>query len=235
MTEQVFVLLVEDFRYADGQGRISKLVIDRGTMEVRECVPLINGKSHYSFPFVMHESGKVYICPENSCAGGLPIYEYHEPEGRCLFVREMSNQPLTDAVVAEVFGDRYMLSTRLPDANGKRLWVWKQENGSFSADALYSIDFQESVARNAGAMFKVGEDWYRPAQKCNQWYGHAISLQRVMMDNDKLYFEEVRRLTDQAGMHTFNVHDGVIVVDRKRFRIPWLSRLVYAFWKKKDL
>ena len=94
---------------------------------------------------------------------------------------------------------------------------------------------QESVARNAGAMFKVGEDWYRPAQECNKWYGHAISLQRVMMDNDKLYFEEVRRLTDQAGMHTFNVHDGVIVVDRKRFRIPWLSRLVYAFWKKKDL
>ncbi|MBP3758163.1 MAG: hypothetical protein J6I61_12915 [Prevotella sp.] len=200
--EEHIELLVEDFRFADGQGRISKVLIDRHKMAITGRRVLLEG-GHYSFPAILREDGKVMIYPEHSRQGRLDLYVYDADSETCSFVRTLSDQPLTDAVIYR--GEIY--STAVPDANGR---VLSKGNRKYC--------FDECIARNAGLFFEYEGKTYRPAQECNRWYGHALSIQ--LYENDS--FREVVRI---SNVHTFNHFHGITAVDRKRSPFQWLYRL----------
>lgn len=239
-------LLVEDYRYAEGLGRISRIIVDRKRGAIVSCKTILRG-GHYSFPAILRENGKVYLYPEQSRQGKLELYEYCPKTETCEYVQTLSEEPLTDAIIYKCA----IYSTRLPEPNGKRLKMFKwpsavqssiaasQRSSAFGdskqlhcvqdANALNleletlnqpkTIVFDECIARNAGDFFEVDGVVYRPAQECNRWYGNALSIQKF--ENGE--FTEVRRIPD---MHTMNSYQGVTVVDRKVFPFKWVYWLL---------
>ena len=239
-------LLVEDYRYAEGQGRISRIIVDRKRGAIVSCKTILKG-GHYSFPAILRENGKVYLYPEQSRQGKLELYEYCPETETCEYVQTLSEEPLTDAIIYK----GVIYSTRLPEPNGKTLKMFKwpsavqssiaasQRSSAFGdskqlhcvqdANALNleletlnqpkAFVFDECIARNAGDFFEVDGVTYRPAQECNRWYGNGLSIQKYKDGA----FTEVRRI---LGMHTLNSYQGVTVVDRKVFPFKWVYWLL---------
>lgn len=233
-------LLVEDYRYKDDRGRISRIIVDMERNSIVSCKTILDG-GHFSFPAIMRYEGKVYFYPEQSIQGKLELFRYCPETETCEYVETLSDEPLTDAIIYK----GVIYSTRLPEPNGKTLKMFKwpsavQEfkhetrNSALGSAALgvmkekeletrnsklETFSFSECIARNAGDFFVCGGKVYRPAQECNRWYGNALSIQ--LYENGE--FREVRRI---PRLHTLNSHQGVMVVDRKIFPFKWVYRLL---------
>jgi hypothetical protein len=123
-----------------------------------------------------------------------------------------------------------MFSTKLPDANGKDLGIYKKDcDGTYIQYDTYH--FEENISRMAGDVFICNGKLYRPAQVCIKLYGDAVSLQEVSYDNMKWNFKEIRRIYSphpdfDLGFHTFNVYNGLIVVDAVGYRKVKLCRVI---------
>lgn len=233
-------LLVEDYRYKDGKGRISRIIVDMERNSIVSCKTILDG-GHYSFPAIMRYEGKIFFYPEQSRQGKLELFEYHPETETCEYVETLSDEPLTDAIIYK----GVIYSTGLPEPNGKtlKMFKWpsavqefKHETRNSALDSaafgvvtekeletrnqkLETFSFGECIARNAGDFFECGGKVYRPAQECNRWYGNALSIQ--LYENGE--FKEVRRI---PRMHTLNSYQGVTVVDRKIFPFKWVYRLL---------
>ena len=233
-------LLVEDYRYKDDRGRISRIIVDMERNSIVSCKTILDG-GHYSFPAIMRYKGKVYFYPEQSRQGKLELFEYCPATETCEYVETLSDEPLTDAIIYK----GVIYSTRFPEPNGKTLkmfkWpsavqefndetrnlalgsaalgVMKEKELETRNSKLETFSFSEYIARNAGDFFECGGKVYRPAQECNRWYGNALSIQ--LYENGE--FKEVRRI---PRMHTLNSYQSVTVVDRKIFPFKWVYRLL---------
>ena len=168
-------------------------------------------------PIILN-SHEVMVFPETGKEGRWSCYRLNVDTNECVLERVMCDKPLVDAVIYE----DHVFATAFPDSNGKSLGVYEIYENGFQL--VRNITFDENVARNAGAFFKIGDKVYRPAQECNEWYGHALSIQEFKNGE----FKEVRRI---PGFHTLNSHQGVTVVDGKLFPRQW----VYKMIRKSDL
>ena len=240
VNENEVTLLVEDYRYKDDRGRISRIIVDMERNSVVSCKTILDG-GHYSFPAILRKEGKVFFYSEQSRQGKLELFEYCPKTETCEYVETLSDESLTDAIIYK----GVIYSTRLPNPNGKTLKMFKwpsavQEfkhetrNSALGSAALgvmkekeletrnsklETFSFSECIARNAGDFFECGGKVYRPAQECNRWYGNALSIQ--LYENGE--FKEVRRI---PRLHTLNSYQGVTVVDRKIFPFKWVYRLL---------
>ena len=229
----------DDRVYAIKKGRIAKLLIDRRTFELLRNDLVLELDTHLSFPAIIRKEGRIYIYPENSGANNLSLYEYDERLNKCELVQKWSDEPLADAICTSAFGEKILLATVVPNQNKNVLWAYHYNASSLKFERLYDIKFDENVARNAGDLFRVGDEWYRAAQDCNNGYGRGLSFQKVFMLKDRhLRFEEVRRAYSpnpryEIGMHTFNTYQDVSVIDVKGYKHPLIGRLVA--WVRKHL
>ena len=110
-------LLVEDYRYKDDRGRISRIIVDMERNSIVSCKTILDG-GHYSFPAIMRYEGKVYFYPEQSRQGKLELFEYCPATETCEYVETLSDESLTDAIIYK----GVIYSTRLPNPNGKTLF-----------------------------------------------------------------------------------------------------------------
>ena len=225
------VLLVEDYWDSDRLGRISKLVVDRHRNEIKDVKVILQLETHLSFPAIIREGDKVFIYPENSRSGGLWLYEYNLQTDECKKIQRLSDLPLTDAVIVNLFGEKQIFSTKEPNPNKNVLEVYDWDEGKKAFEHSESITFQENIARNAGDFFEYKGTVYRPAQECNHMYGHAVSLQKIEKTENGYSFTEVRRIMPPKGafgIHTFNTYNGLTVIDMKVFRHPWIAKPLFA-------
>lgn len=130
-------LLVEDYRYKDDRGRISRIIVDMERNSIVSCKTILDG-GHYSFPAIMRYEGKVYFYPEQSRQGKLELFEYCPKTETCKYVETLSDEPLTDAIIYK----GVIYSTRLPEPNGKTLKMFKWPSavqGSIAASQRSSV------------------------------------------------------------------------------------------------
>lgn len=232
--EQEIKCLVEEKRMGAGQnGYISLLTIDRQTYRLKERRTILKLDSHLSFPATIEDNGKLYFYPENAAGEGLGMYLL-EKNGQCVHVSNLSREGLADAVITDLFGERMMFATKLPNQNGDTLFVYR-----LGKDGEYILEnehhFESNIARNAGNWFKLGDQIYRPAQDCNGGYGKAVVLQKVSRGNDgRFMFHNIQRIisTDSKlclGLHTFNHFGDLIVVDAYGYKHPlWLVKVSHS-------
>ena len=221
--DEEIILLVEDYSDSDRKGKISKLVVDRQSMALKDVKVILEQDTHLSFPAIIRKDGKVFIYPENSEAKTLDLYEYDLKTDQCVKVRQLSNEPIADAVITDYFGDKFLFSTK---NNGNVLDVYKYDENKASFVYHSNVKFQENIARNGGDFFEVNGNLYRAAQECNYTYGHAISIQKIEEKDGVFQMNEVRRILPPKGafgIHTFNTYKGLTVVDLKVFRHPWIA------------
>lgn len=232
VTDDSIQVLVEEYYDGIKRGRIARLDINRQTMQLVDVKTVLQLETHLSFPAILRKGGKVYIYPENSASGGLDLYEYDVKENSCRKVRRICNEPLTDAVMTDVFGKEQIFSTHIPTQNGDTLTVYEKQGDTFVA--TQDVFFDSNIARNAGGWFREGGKVYRPAQDCNEAYGGAMILQEVVEDADGKYeFTDLHRIESSnkeyhTGCHTFNYYKGVGVIDVHGQRRPKMAAVFDA-------
>lgn len=223
--ENTITLLVEEFNYKRWKGEISRLLIDRSNYKLIKKESILKLSTHISYPIIKRSDKDIYIYPENGESGNLICYRY--VDGSLLKDYLILEGRLADATITDLFGDEYLFCTKLPDCSGKKLWIYKLVD---SAWVLFQIqEFDEKIARMAGSFFKVGDSVYRPAQDCNECYGHGTVIQKVELLDGKFVFEEINRYFSpdkrmNHGIHTLNSYKGITVVDMEGFEWPILAK-----------
>lgn len=224
-------LLVEEFDNKIHRGRIARLIIDKNTWTVTDCRIILDLDTHLSFPMIWREGEKVYVFPENYHSGGWDMYCYNAAEEKLVFEQHILNEKLTDATIWQYNNAFYLLSTYEPRPNGAELTVWKSKELKNGYAELQRIKFNENLARNAGMIFRDGNKWIRPAQESNHIYGHSISFQEVVLQNDSFSFKEIYRFNSPhnvyyMGTHTYNTFDNMAVIDVKGWKHPHIGPMI---------
>lgn len=230
-----FVILVEEFPYKTQRGRISRIIVDKQRWEVTDVKVVLELCTHLSFPCYFRKEGKVYVYPENSASGCLNLYEYDEIKEEMTFVDILSPLPLTDAVIYDVDGENFILSTQHPRENKNQLSVYQMRGRCPEKNATQSFTFSDNIARNAGKPFYVKGMLIRPAQICNKNYGEGMVLQEIKRMDSKFFFRELKRIYSPSkryslAFHTFNVFENkYIIVDAQGYRHKILGPIVEKF------
>lgn len=230
VTKDAYIVLAEDFEDSRGYAVISKLVVDKRTLELKDVKQLLDRGTHLSFPVIKRVQNDVFVYPENSESGELNLYRYDGEAERLVKCETMMAAPLTDAVTIDYDGESLLFATTLPNPNGNKLNMYVKHNGAY--ELKDTIVVQGRTARMGGDFFWKDGALYRPAQDNNECYGGALILQKVVVESGKWTFSDIRRLTSPhpdytTGLHTFNMCKGTIVVDIHGYRKhPWLSHLL---------
>jgi len=231
VTDKEIWVLVEEWYDPINRGRISKLIIDKHTYKLKDIIVLLELESHLSFPAIRRAQDGIYIYPENSVTGKLTEYKYIPEKEKLEISSIIANEPLTDAIQTDIFGEQLLFSTRLPDANGKNLYIYQYSKKNKTFKEVSQYHYSENLSRSAGDFFKYGEKIYRPSQVCIKSYGDAVSIQEVNYSNGHFYEKEVRKIYSphpdlDLGFHTFNIYKDIIVVDAVGYRNAKLCHLL---------
>lgn len=235
VTADRIVVLVEEFCYKIRKGRIARLVISRPDFVLQDMKIILELPTHLSFPVIYRKDGDVYVMPENSASGGANIYRYDREKETLEKVHEVGHLPITDATIVKLnSGEEYIFSTKLPNPNGSELQIYSFDGDKILMEekAVANVSFPSNIARNAGDAFYVGNQLYRPAQDCNKCYGNGLDIQKVNKQGDSFTFETVTAFHSDnpdygLGYHTFNMKNGLIVVDGHRYRFPRMVTLLH--------
>lgn len=233
VTDNEIHVLVEEYYKPIQRGRISRLIIDRYSYEIKQKDVVLELRTHLSFPAIIRKEKDVFIYPENGESGELNLYQYFPESNKCVKIETILSEAVADAILARVNGEDMLFCTKKTNPNGNELYVFTQdESGRYLEKERYTFD--ENVARMAGDFFEYKGKIYRPTQECNVQYGHAVTLQEVLTDGNELCFKEVRRLYSvhpklNVGMHTFNMYKGIIVTDALGFDNMWIRKCLKAF------
>lgn len=243
-------LLVEDYRYKDDRGRISRIIVDIERNSIVSCKTILDG-GHYSFPAIMRYEGKVYFYPEQSRQGKLELFEYCPATETCEYAETLSDESLTDAIIYK----GVIYSTRLPEPNGKTLFsssvlrTFKCPSDVQIAASQRSSAFGGSRrlcgVKDANALNLELETLNQPktfvfgeciARNAGDFLECGGKVYRPAQECNRWYgnalsiqlyengeFKEVRRI---PRLHTLNSYQGVTVVDRKIFPFKWLYRVL---------
>lgn len=230
VTDDEICVLVEEFYKPFQRGRISRLIVDKKTYELKQLNVALELPTHLSFPAIIRKDDGIYIYPENGESGKLCLYQYIPDKNECIRIETILNESVADSVISRINGEELLFCTKQPNQNGNILYIYRKNVlGSFVQIGKYIFD--ENVARMAGDFFEFGGHIYRPAQECNIQYGHAVVLQKVDKVNDAFLFSEKRRLYSvhpqlNVGMHTFSTYKNVIVTDALGFDNMWIRKIL---------
>lgn len=227
VTKDKIYLLVEELRHKTNKGRLAKLTIDRNTYKILEEKIILELSDHLSFPAISRVGDEIFVYPENSASGKCILYKYNLEQDVLTPVSDLSNLPLTDAVMLNYNGRHYIFSTRRPNQNGNRLYIYHSENRFVSYSEIQQIEFQDNVARSAGDFIFDDGKIIRPAQDCNGGYGKGLVFQKIRCSHNVFYIDELFRKyppKGYTGMHTYNSFKGYTVVDLHARRFPKLHR-----------
>ncbi|MBR5033749.1 MAG: hypothetical protein IKX71_00415 [Bacteroidales bacterium] len=202
-------LLVEEFDFGVGRGRIAHIVIDKSTNKITCCKIILEAATHLSFPAIYEIEGKLYVHPENAASSKSIIYEYNQEQEALVNPMVLIDEPLTDAIIHRA-GDLYeVVSTKNPTPNGNMLYFYRSESFFGPYTLADKVAYPSNKARMAGAF--LGD--VRPAQNCNGAYGRSV----VFYKNNKEIKELKPSGVKYAGLHTFNTLNNTFVVDLKKY------------------
>lgn len=226
-SDKEILLLVEEFDYSIGRGRIASIAINRKTWTIMRCDILLDLPTHLSFPAIYRIGDEFYVHPENSASGTSIIYKYSSARLNLEPIKVIVNKPLTDAVMFNYRDSEYILTTEVPESNGSYLKIYRQnKEGEFRYFKSITIT---SHARMGGHMILLESQWIRPSQDCDGDYGKCIIFQELVEENGAFNFKDIGRLlppNGYQGLHTFNTFNNELaVVDLKRYDFPLIYKL----------
>lgn len=233
VTDTVIIVLVEEFSYRIDRGRLAKLIIDKETFQLKSMKIVLDLDTHLSFPAILRDGTDIYIYPENSASGSSMLYKYNSEDDSVSVIKQLSNQPITDAIITEIDGNSYIFATEIPTQNGNKLSIYSTLDNRESYKLIQNIILSDNTARSAGDIFVDNGKIVRPAQNCNGGYGVGLVFQEIIKDSkgDFVLKELFRRkpIKNYIGMHTYNQYKGCYIVDLHARRYPYLHKCLQFF------
>ena len=214
-------LLFEDFSI-ERDGFIGLKVLDDQFNLITEKKVLESG-SHLSYPFIYKENGITYVIPESHQQGKVLIYEYDFLKDELVNPTILVDLPLLDTTIIKK-DNTYWLFANHGDGvdDNNKLYIYYSDAlcGEYKPHTLNPVRNNLDGTRPAGTFIEVDGILYRPSQNCGKYYGKSIAISEIIKLT-KDAFEERHyceicadsKSPYNAGLHTINVLDDVIVID----------------------
>ena len=220
-------MFLEELPYKSRIGHISVMEFVNGSWTTP--VPVIERDYHMSYPFPFRWKGDWYLMPETAAIRALEVYRARRfPLEWELHDRPLIDVPIVDATVENIDGQWWMFASVGEDIGTAwdSLYLFKGLSplGPWTPHGNNPIRVDIRSSRPAGRLFRRMGRWYRPSQDCSHAYGYAVVINRIDHIGDDEYRETpVARLepdfaSGALGHHTFNVADGLSVIDVRTYR-----------------
>ncbi len=233
-TENEYDILVEEMDTINKKGKISRMIINKESMEIKSLTTILELPTHLSFPNILCKNGNIYFYPENAESCTLDFYLFNPKNNE---VRKqdniIQNLPIVDAQFLEI-GERFLLlGTIKPNQSKDTVTVFESTkwNGEFQKKGEFKVAAR--TARGAGKIFKYNGNLYRPSQDSAKAYGNGVVISKIDLNNEQLISTEIKRFYPQkgtiynAGLHTINFfHDNILVLDGYYYNNPTLVKII---------
>ena len=239
VTDSTVELLVERYKYDEGKGVLSNLLINRKNNHlIRESV-ILELTTHLSFPFIIEESGVIYVMPENYQSGRLSIYEYDRGHNSLINPHVLVNEPLVDAVCKKIDENYYIFATKYDDnfyEAAKILYIYRSTSLKGKYVLIQTIPYEKAEGRGAGEIIEFDGNLFRPSQDCNDGYGKCVIFSKLNLKDGTFQVAEQGRILPSdikysLGLHTYNQKSEVVVVDGIGYRRGVLSAIISYIYK----
>ena len=218
--EQSIHFLVEEFDKKVGRGRIAHVIVDKQKDVITDCVIVLEQPTHLSFPAIYRMNGKTYVHPENYASGKSYIYEYERSSDSLIDPIEISDNPLTDAIITKESGSYKLYATLGTNPNGSELSVYVSDSFFGPYKEKLTEQYPNNTARMAGYMVTTKDGIVRPAQNCEGAYG-----KNVVFYKDKRVIGKIFPWGIYSGLHTFNTYGSSFVIDLKKYDYPLVYKM----------
>ena len=234
-------LLVEEWLDVLNRGRLSHLDICRrnGGFYLEKITPILELDTHLSFPIIWREDGKIYVYPENYQSGSLIIYEYDQESKKLVNPICIIDEPLADTAIFKEDNKYYAFGIKITrdEYERRRAFVYCSDSLLKGWKEYQVINNDYCIERGAGQILNWHGRWIRPVQNCEGDYGEDTIFNELHKTDTGFLEEYVSRLEPMhnkrkgLSLHTFNVMDGLCVIDGNDYYHPHLAK-VYRFIKQ---
>jgi hypothetical protein len=246
-----FFVRADPFLAARGQAGIDVLYehldyeVGKGILMCANCSGDFKPKSydvvadlhvHVSYPYIFSDGVSRLIVPETNEACEVAVYILSGPPYRLTHKRViLTDVPLCDGTIFSFGGRWWLFGTRSDLDTSVQLFAWWADSihGDWKPHLCNPIKCDVTGSRPAGSPFWFGGKLIRPAQDMSSSYGGAITLNELAkLTPDEFDEIPVGRITPDpdgpygAGVHTFSISNGLIVLDGKRRDWNWRAPLI---------
>jgi hypothetical protein len=216
-------VLYEDFS-PEQNGFIAIKQLDEHFNTVAEKV-LLKTNTHLSYPFIIEDGGITYIIPETQQTNNLIAYPFNIEDlsiGNGITI--LNNTSILDATFLK-HDNKYWIFATVGDGIN-----FNNKLNIYYADSLFGnyLPHQNNPVKNnldgtrpAGNIITIDGIYYRPAQNCKQYYGQAITINKIVTLTTTQFVEEVHCILKadtfkyySDGVHTINaIENNLVVID----------------------
>ncbi|WP_137128961.1 hypothetical protein [Rhizobium sp. FY34] len=187
-------LFFEELPHATQKGIISYCLIDEAG-NPGPITPVLEEPWHLSYPFLIEEDGQIFMIPEASLSGCIPLYRaVRFPDQWELFATLVSDVEAADATVIRHQGRLWMFAVTRQAIGGysDTLAIWSADRltGPWTEHRYNPVLIDDRLSRPAGNMVIRNGTLYRPVQEARCGYGTALNLMRIDRLDDE-GFEQV--------------------------------------------
>ena len=235
VSETEIEVLVEDFEYEKEKAVISLLRINRTTMKVCQRRVILDLPTHLSFPYIIRDDRRIFVCPENCQGEGLILYEFDREKELLQPRYKMCDDVVWDSVLTNCFDEPLLFTANKDDYH---LDIYRKQGDKFVLHQ--TIVSQHKDSRMAGSVFKYDGKYYYPAQDCSSGYGEAVVIKEVFFKDGIITIGNIVKRIESPykkmplGFHTLNEYKGIAVVDACGYRYRRLVFCVLLFSKLKN-
>lgn len=224
--ESCYYVFFELWNYHKGVIACSKLDENYNLTKIDICLDL---NYHLSFPCIFKNNGKIYMIPETSSQHCIKLFECVEFPIKWEFKKNIINNIYAPDVSFFRKNDINYIITNY----NSNLKIFYSDDlfGRFISHPINKLSINTN-ARNAGNIFSINNELYRPAQICTPSYGYAVGLYKINKISTTEYKEELVKVynpdwfPELTGCHTFNVCDNLLIIDgRLRIKSPNMKKV----------
>ncbi|WP_051377182.1 glucosamine inositolphosphorylceramide transferase family protein [Paraburkholderia dilworthii] len=221
-----YAVFIEELEYSKNRGHLSVIRFGANDQPILPPVKILERPYHLSYPFMLEESGELYMIPETNESNAIELYRCTRFPDRWEHVMNLMDGVMAVDTTIWRHGGKYWLFACMRENEHAPL---SDELFLFWSDTLLSKDWHPHpcnpivsdirVARPAGNIFEYEGAWYRPAQDCSGKYGRALSFQRIDTIDETTYREtpasriEANWDASIDRVHTFNRAGRLSVID----------------------
>lgn len=243
-TERGCQILVEEYEYCRGKGKISALTYDSGRfLPVSNSV--MESEFHHAYPFVFHLEGELFCTPERRGSKELAIYKAtNYPTGWERVGTLIEGVDVVDPTLFQWKGQWWLACTGAGFNASRDLSFWYSDQllGTWRPHANNPVKTDVRNARPAGTPFAWKGSLYRPAQDSSRTYGGRVVINEVTELTSESFREKAVKVIGPRegnspypeGLHTLAAAGSMTLVDGKRMMFsPCKLRNAIDYWMRK--
>ncbi|MGL5446001.1 MAG: glucosamine inositolphosphorylceramide transferase family protein [Rhabdaerophilum sp.] len=205
-------LFVEEFPYTTGRGIIAYTELDERGQAKFAPRPVIERKTHLSYPLMFRHEGAIYMLPENAAENHLPLYRaisFPDQWRECAPL--VAGTGLHDATLIEHEGAWWLIANEAREGGSSWdcmcLYHAPSPLGPFVPHPANPLLVDARLARSGGPVMMVEGKLIRPVQNCLGGYGRFLRFTEItMLSEEGFQQRETGRILLREGSRIAGVH-----------------------------